>query len=189
MTITKPRNRLGRSDGEVCWPPELATAVCEEPPEIDYGGAYTPDAQQATPAESRRYRRASRNPRDVMAENFYQKLMATMIHEPRLCDGIWMRGQPDAGETWMDLALEFFANPICLPQETINARQFAAEWALLYGECMAWASLEVEPNVNACLSDEDRKYIKELTGNLPSQIVARWCNAIFEHCDHKSHTR
>lgn len=132
----------------------------------------------ADDTDAKAYRHAPSNPRDKKAENAYQRLLRVCMDEPRLSAGIWMRCPEEPGETWRDREADIHPSPICLPGENLGARQFAAEWALLYGEVMAAASLDIEPRRNAELDHEDREYLKLLTGNMPSMIVSKWCNAI-----------
>jgi hypothetical protein len=162
-----------------------------------YQRSQTTTAQPATPAEIAAYRRVQATPRELKAERAYQSLMRVCIDEPRLSAGIWMSAPEQPGETWRDREPDRHPSPIALPQETITARQYAAEWALLWGECVSWAMgqmttpepewamdyqaiTEMTEGVSSSIvrwSGSRHKYEPvevELRGNLPSTVIAKW---------------
>ena len=138
--------------------------------------AHVTAPEKATKKEVQEHRRAEASPRQVMADYWFPQLMKICLRE--MPGGIYMRGPARDGETIWEREPTFQRTPMALEQETISAAQFGVEWALLYAEAMAWASTQVEPDTSVGLSDEDSEAIRELTGNMPSMIVSRWCNAI-----------
>lgn len=129
--------------------------------------------EPATPEDAQAHRRTYASPRQKLADIAYMGIMKWCLKEPLLLNGIRMR--PAGARSWEGEAV-LVRNPISLPDESISAYQFAAEWALLFAECMAWASLQIEPDKRAELDPDDAAYVREITGNFPSQIVARFCN-------------